>query len=264
MEKKFKSFIPMDIVKSDDGEWKIRGLASTASRDRQGEVILQDGLDLTPIYQKRGVFNWDHNKDVSNTVGLIDKAERTDQGLVVEGRLFKNHDKAKSIYQIMTSLGKSDRGRLGMSVEGAIKERSGPDGKIIKKAVINAVALTMNPVNTDTFVDLAKSMGAESIEFSEEYSLGVCEDLQKALSVGGAAATSTPAQLSGGDALSMEEFGDRKKKKKLKKMDSEMAKSSILTALEVLQTMYPDHSKTELWEVFKDRLNQKFPDLELN
>jgi hypothetical protein len=271
METVFKAIIPVEIDKSStEGEWKIRGLASTSSRDQQGEVVLQEGLDISPIEQKKGYFNFDHKVGPENMVGLIDGGRKTPEGFFVEGRLFKNHDKAKALYQIMSSLGKSDRGRVGMSVEGVIRERAGQDGKIIKRAMIKAVALTMNPVNQDTYVDIAKSLNAEGIDMEESFNLGVSEDLSnvlseevhKALGVSSAYATSTPAQLEGGDALAQESLDSKKKKKKkLKKMDATMAKSMIGTVLEKLQILYPDFSRTQLFELFKDRLNQRFPDL---
>lgn len=270
MDQVFKAIIPVELEKgSEEGEWKIRGLASTNSKDRQGEIVLQDGLDLSPIHQKRGVFNWDHKSGPENMIGFIDGARKTVDGLLVEGRLLKNHDKAKAIHQIMSSLGKSDRGRVGMSVEGVIQERIGEDKKIIKKAIIKAVALTLNPVNEDTYVDLAKSLGTEAISFEESYPLAITEDMQKSLTedfqkdlgVSGAYATSTPAQLEGGDALSMESLDHKKKKKKLKKMDSIMAKSLVGDVLNRIQTLYPEYSRVQLWEIFKDRLNRKFPDL---
>lgn len=258
----FKTFIPAELEKGNqDGEWRIRGLASTSNKDRQGEIVSQDGLDLSPIFKKRAVFNDNHKPGIENVVGIIDGAKKTEQGLVLEGRLFKNHDKAKAIYQIMNSLGKEDRGRLGLSVEGTIKERAGEDGKLIKRAVISACAITMSPVNEDTYVDLAKSLGTDNLDFSEMAQLAIDEDLNKSLGVGSAYATSTPAQLTGGDALAQEGFGDKKKKKKLKPLTSIMAKSMISEVLTKLQVLYPEYSRTELWEAFKDRLNKRFPGL---
>lgn len=262
MDRVFKAIIPVELEKSkEEGEWKIRGLASTSTRDRQGEIVMQDGLDLSPLDQKRGVFNWDHKPGPENLVGFIDGAKKTADGLVVEGRLLKNHDKAKAIHQIMSSLSKEDRGRMGMSVEGVIQERMGEDKKIIKKAVIKAVALTLNPVNEQTYCDLAKSLGTENIDFSESFQLAMTDEiLKKDLGVGSAYATSTPAQLTGGDALAQESL-DHKKKKKLKKMDAVMAKSLMGDVLNRIQSLYPEYSRVQLWEIFKDRLNRKFPDL---
>ena len=287
--KSFSIILPAELEKSADGEWKVRGLASSASRDQQGEVILQNGMDLSPIDQKRGVLNWDHQKGPENTVGILDGYKKTDRGLYIEGRLFKNHGKAKAIHEIMSSLSKSDVGRMGLSVEGKILERGGKDGKVIKKCVISAVALTMNPVNQDSHVDLVKSMtGADEMEISSveptEDSL-VNEDqpvftskqviqlLAKALAAGNAY-TKIPEDRSGGEALSMEDLdSDPKaevakpeekqelKKKKPKKMSKEMYKSQIGVLLDKIQVLYPRVSKDLLWVCIKDRLNKKFPEL---
>lgn len=108
-DKKFNIIVPTELVKGDDGDWKIMGLASTASRDLQGEVIDQSGLDLTPIDMKKGIFNWDHKKGPENTIGVIDSYRKSKDGLWLQGRLLKNHSKAKAVYEIMTSLNKADR-----------------------------------------------------------------------------------------------------------------------------------------------------------
>src|SRR5262249_5681676 len=127
---------------------------------------------------------------------------------------------------------------------GIIKKRSGDDGKTISKATITKCALTMNPVNTDTYADLVKSLSAGEVEFEGDLlndsilpekgiekldekilSKGplftaeqVIELLQKALSVGAEYATTPPAQLSGGAALAQEDL-DAKKRKQCKDCD---------------------------------------------
>lgn len=179
---KFKSFIPAELVKGEKNEWRIRGLASTKTRDLQGEIVDVDGLNLSVLEKRAGVFNWDHGKGPENTVGVIDSVQRKNGQLHLGGYLFQKHDKAKSIYQVMESLKEQDRGRMGLSVEGIIHER---DGKIIKKATLTACALTLSPVNTDTYVDLAKSLGATAELDSTIGYLEVAPDLEKALSVGG-------------------------------------------------------------------------------
>ena len=240
--------MPAELSKAEDGEWRVRGLASTASRDQQGEIMLQDGMDLTPIDKKKGILNWDHKKGPENTLGVLDGYTRSPEGLYIEGRLFKNHDKAKAAYQIMSSLGKSDYGRMGLSVEGSIKERAGKDGQIIKRSVITGVALTMNPVNSDTYVDLTKSMTSDETDFeinsSEEASAisgsgsepdsasseaqsplftseQVLELMTKALAVGGEQATTTPSERSGGAALAQEDLDKKKAKKAYKSEENE-------------------------------------------
>lgn len=293
----FKIVLPAEITKSSDGEWRIRGLASTSTRDRQGEVILQDGIDASPIDEGRGILNWDHHRDPENIVGTLDSYKKSAQGLVVEGRLFQKHDKAKAIYQIMSSLNKGDRGKMGMSVEGAIIERAGKDGKIIKKCKINAVALTMNPVNTDSYVDLAKSLNTSEIEFDATKE-GIVEEshkeepiftatqvlqiVEKALTAG-AGYTKAPTERSGGEALSRESIDDKikqqnlasiidedensptkkenPKKKKLKPLTKALYKASLVELFENIQKLYPNTPKDTLWEAVKDRLNESFPEI---
>lgn len=289
-ESKFQFVLPAQFTKADNGEWKIRGLASTGSKDLQGEIIDQNGLDLTPIDMKKGILNWDHKKGPENTIGVIDKYKKSSEGLWLEGRLFKNHSKAKAVHEIMSSLNKADTGRMGMSVEGIIKERAGKDGKVIKKAIIHSCALTMNPVNTDTYASLIKSMS--EVEFEPDEAVApapevVAEDntadqpmfstnqvlsiVEKALSVG-AGAMAAPADRTGGDALvqsNMKEEDKKKKKddkeacdsikKSLKKMDAELYKSNMINLLDSLQKLYPEYSRSEIWEAVRDRMETTFP-----
>lgn len=289
VEKPFKFNLPAEIRKSSDGEWVVEGVASTASRDRQGEVILQDGIDTTPIDEGRAFFNWDHQKGPDNILGPIDSYRRDDGRFIVKGRLFKNHSKAKAVHEIMSSLSKNDRGRMGMSVEGKILERD-KDGKTIKRCQINAVALTMNPVNQDSFANLAKSLNAvQEVDFNTDqpdaegatkeptFTMDeVMQFVKKALSVGTGYADKPAGELSGGDALAQEDLDKKKKeaeekeeekaldkeekKKKIKRMDKKMYKSQMVEILNKLQELYPTSSRVELWEAVKDRLNKRFTD----
>lgn len=313
MKDTFKFIVPADIEKSSDGEWRVRGLASTGNMDQQGETIIQKGIDLSPIDNKKGILNWDHQKGPENTLGILDGYNQTKNGLQIEGRLFKNHTKAKAVKEIMDSLGEGDRGRMGLSVEGQIIERDPNDHTIIKKCRINAVALTMNPVNVGTYADVVKSMNAaEAIEFNATEENIVEEDrgapiftadqvveiVKKALGVG-AGYTQAPADLSGGDALATSDMeSDKKKLKKkqgvpkgvdpakhercvrdvkkqpgvknpyaicnasLKKGNSEFFTKGMTETLDKLQILYPDNSRSELWETLKDRLSTKYPEFE--
>ncbi len=285
MNNDFKFVIPAELSKGADGEWKVAGLASTSSVDRQGEIIIPGGIDATPIAKGKGFFNWDHDNSPENTVGVLDSYRKSEQGMYVEGRLFKNHTRAKAIYEIMTSLNKGDAGRVGMSVEGKIIERDPNNPSIIRRCLIKNVALTMSPVNQDTFADIVKSMsGSSDVEFdstgtpsevpatagqtkAEEPMFSTTQVLsiiEKALSIG-AGNSAPPAERSGGDALSMESMDkDEEKKKvpaKMKKSSKGLYKSQMIEMVDKLQTLYPDNTRSEIWEAVKDRLATKFPDL---
>lgn len=224
----FKFVVPAELSKGEDGEWRVRGLASTGAIDQQGETLIQKGIDLSPIDRKRGILNWDHGKGPENTIGILDGYNRTSKGLYIEGRLFKNHSKAKAVREIMESLGSGDHGRMGLSVEGKIIERDPSNPLVVRKCQISAVALTMNPVNTDTFADIVKSMNAaESLEIDAQETTTIDDTssestftatqvlaiVQKALSTGSGVA-SAPNLRQGGDALAQESLDEKKKKEK--------------------------------------------------
>lgn len=280
----FNFVMPAELVKSDDGSWKVAGLASTSNRDLQGEVLLPDGMDLSPVDSGKGLINWDHKMTgPEDIIGSLDSYSKTSSGLYITGRLFKNHAKAQAVHGILSSLSKADKGKMGISVEGRIVERDSRDPRIVKKCKISAIALTMSPVNSDTYADLVKSFGNSELDFDstkesmeaitstvtnpEEPTFTtkqVMSLIAKALAVGDASAIKPPAERSGGDALAQEslesEVVDAKEpKKKLKKMEKALYKSVLETMLNKIQVLYPENTRAELWTALKDRLNTKFP-----
>lgn len=284
MSDTFKFVIPAEIQKGKDGEWRVAGIASTSSVDRQGEIIIPEGIDATPIAKGKGFFNWDHDNSPENTVGVLDSYKKSSNGMYVEGRLFKNHSRAKAVYEIMSSLNKGDAGRIGMSVEGKVLERDSKNPAIIKRCLIKNVALTMNPVNQDTFADIVKSMsGSAELEFEStgtpEVVLAqdgvsqpvvkseapvftteqVLSIVEKALSIG--AANQAPGSKTGGDALTQESLDKKPEPKKLKKKDKQMFKSEMVGILDKLQVLHPEASRQQLWDALQNRMLAQFSDL---
>lgn len=284
--------MPADIIKSDDGEYKIGGLASTEHFDLQGESLIQKGIDLTPVDQGRGFFNFDHSNKPEDILGTIDGYKQGTGGLYVHGKLFKGHQRAEAVYSIMKAMNERKKGAVGMSVEGKILERDPINPKIIKKCQIKNVAITFNPVNPNTYASLVKSMSVANIEFDatkeniENYeiesqlnkadeptftSAQVVAMVQKALGLS-ANQNMAPADRSGADALAPSGFEPKKKEKKkeerkeakMRKMTKSLYKSSLNEVLTQLQVLYPEVSRSVLWEAVKDRLSTKFPDLHEN
>lgn len=181
----FKFNVPIDIVKSEnsevESEWRIGGYASTSTEDRQGDEILQKGLDFSD-FVNFGWLNYDH--DNSKIVGYPDKDKcRIDKkGFYVEGTLLRGVELAKSIWETAIALKKSGAPRhLGFSVEGKILKRN-ELGKIVKAKVYN-VAVTANPVNpTCTWDALVKSFTDQESEI-DRYSLEE-NDIEKSLEAG--------------------------------------------------------------------------------
>ena len=168
----FNFFMPVDIVKSkaedsnSNEEMRIAGYASTADKDRQGETLMQKGLDFSDFVDY-GYFNWDH--DNTKILGYPDKAKTKmdSHGLYVEGILL-NTPLAKSIWETAVALKKSNAPRkLGFSVEGKTLQRDS-EGKILKAKIYN-VAITNVPVNVNaTFDALCKSFSSELLDKSME------------------------------------------------------------------------------------------------
>ena len=283
----FKFVVPATLEKSKEGKWIVRGLASAEVADRQGETIIQKGIDLSPIDQKRGFLNWDHDNSPESTVGLLTGYKRDNGKTYIEGELFQKHDRARAVHSIMESLEEHGSQAMGLSVEGKIVERDPINPKIIRKCLVKNVALTLNPIFSDSNVSLVKSFNAaESIEFDSDganlvdsinlkietkeeptfTSSQVLDIVQKAMAMS-PAQNVAPESRSGADALVTENLekecsntqeNPKKKKKKMKSMEKSMYKSLMLDVLDQLQVLYPEYSRSMLWNAFKDRIEAKY------
>lgn len=163
----------MELAKSDnssDEDRLVRGLASCETVDVQGEVILQKGMDCSPAL-KSGWVNWDHMPGPENLIGIPLKIEIADIqqhpvmsksglkgiGCYAEARLLKGHARAEAVWSLLKSVGGSGRG-LAWSVQGSVLERSGSSNNYLARTVIRHLAITHQPVQTDSFAELAKSL----------------------------------------------------------------------------------------------------------
>lgn len=170
----FSFCLPFDVLKSTNAqsdECRIGGYASTSSEDRQGDEIVQKGLDYED-FVNYGWFNFDH--DNTKILGYPDKAKcKIDShGFYVEGTLLKGVPLAESIWETAIALQKSGTNRkFGFSVEGKILKRDSL-GKIVKARVYN-VAITPNPVNTTcTWDALVKSFTTDTEEIDKALEAG--------------------------------------------------------------------------------------------
>lgn len=165
-ENTFECWVPAQavIVKGGkDGADKtgkrwIQGIASTSTRDLQGEIVEQNGIDFS-YFIKHGYFNNDHRPGFENKVGQPTECRITKNGLWVKGFLFENHKVADSIWELMHALDSSSANRkIGFSIQGKVKRRAGTS---IKECWIQDVAITPAPVNTTTWAEIAKSLSAQ-------------------------------------------------------------------------------------------------------
>lgn len=163
----FNFFVPLDVEtteKSSDKLIRIRGIASTPNKDLQGEIVSQKGLDISNLVEGKGLFNLDHGKGMENVIGKIDKAKLTKDGLLVEGYLFPDVEKAKVVKNIMRGLKKGDERRMQFSIEGKVLKR---EGKKIERAKVTNVALTLQPINDNTYAEFAKSFADSSPDLQD-------------------------------------------------------------------------------------------------
>jgi hypothetical protein len=167
----FSCFVPMQqvVVKGGpDGADKsgkrwIQGIASTDGRDLQGEILEQNGIDLT-YFLKHGYFNDDHKSGPEFKVGQPTEAKLTKNGLWVKGFLFKNPNsteetRADYYWNLMNQLQASGSDRkVGFSIQGKVIRRNGTK---IEKCWIQDIAITTQPVNVATWAEIAKSLSTQ-------------------------------------------------------------------------------------------------------
>ncbi len=172
----------VDLIKGSDEEdspnWKIGGYASTEALDRQGESVLQKGLDFKEFI-KHGWYNDNHQQHTAAAVGIPEMAEfKKGKGWYTEGYLLKHVQRARDIFNLAKAIVGTPR-RLGFSIEGKILQRL---GNRIVRALIRNVAITNSPVNTDCTWGVLEKSWASDVE-------------SKALSVGHARTPSTGGRV---------------------------------------------------------------------
>jgi len=156
----FHFFVPVEMVKSTTPEkdWVIQGLASTAHRDLQEEIVIQNGIDYS-YFIKKGYINDDHKEGPEHKVGEPLDCKITKAGLWIKARLFKGQERATHWWKLIKSLEESDSKRkVGFSIQGKITRRQ---GKTIMKCWLQDVAITASPVNTNTWAEIVKSLNGQ-------------------------------------------------------------------------------------------------------
>lgn len=162
---RFNFFVPIELEKAGNGEkMKIKGIASTADKDTQGETLIPAGFDLKR-FLTQGFLNWNHTSktDPTSIVGEPTTAKITKDGhLYIEGELYSDSPKAKEVWDLAKVLEKSgSKRRLGFSIEGVALERDFMNPKIVRKAEITGCAITPTPVNMNTVMEIAKGFDNE-------------------------------------------------------------------------------------------------------
>ncbi len=143
------------------GKWFIAGIASTNSLDEDNEFIEPSPqiIDDTYLLNKRGKTLWGHsfnpNFSPNCIIGKPIKREFSDKGYWVQSELYEWKDFSK---QIISDLQHPEGIKIyGQSLEGR-KVKDIFDPRKIVKAYIYNIAIDCNPKNSDTTVQLLKSL----------------------------------------------------------------------------------------------------------
>lgn len=162
----------------------IECIASTPDKDIAGETLDIAGADISPLTDKRGYLNSDHNNDFAHTVGKVLEAKKImkaedcttptqikywqevkkpfiwAKGELYDGVGHKEADAIASIYKFY--MAKNEAPPIKISVEGKTLER---DGNNLKRTLIKGLALTLAPCNRKTkseVTQITKSMGVDA------------------------------------------------------------------------------------------------------
>lgn len=181
MDKSATSFtIGMPLMKSERSatdEWGICGMASCESRDLQNEIIVQKGIDCTPAVE-RGWINWDHGRGAGDQIGIptvleiariedhpvMRKSGQHGWGLYAEAILLKGVKQAEDAWVLLNAL--KDVGemrRLSWSIQGRAVERDTLN-RSVNKSELYHLALTHQPIQTESFAQVIKSLSTTSAE----------------------------------------------------------------------------------------------------
>lgn len=158
-------FNPLDYPIGNDRRYEkmiFEGLASDASEDAEGESMEPNGF-IIDRFLKHGLINLDHlttRSPINKSrfwIGNPISAKVSNNKFYVKCQLWKKSPEARAFYDKALEMKESGANRKpGFSIEGKALERDKNNPKKIKKALITNVAMTMTPVNANTYADLVK------------------------------------------------------------------------------------------------------------
>ena len=241
----FSFFTPIQLEKgkSEAGVtvMKMKGIASTNSKDEDGEVLDPNGFDLS-YFMKSGYMNWNHqtNQNPLAIIGRPTKSSIENGQMKLECELFDYNPLAKDVYKLGEVLQKSGGG-LGFSIEGKVVERDEKDPTKVLKAKITGCAITANPKNKDSVAEIVKGYDGNDLTLIKSmysaYDNKSEDEKEKAMSTQSAAAI-VPESLEKED----KDLTSKKKKKKL------FSKSEVIFKL---TKAFPDNTGRQIGDIFK-------------
>lgn len=168
----FKSLATEKETKEGVINYQIGGCISTEQLDKQGEEIIQKGIDFA-TYAPYRRLKWEHDNSPKANIGFAEKIELRKGGVTyMNARIFAQpgtpqykvaQEAVGDIQNILAynSMYPKNKKDLGFSVEGGKLAKSGTK---VTKSIVTNVVLTTCPINTGAVVDFFKSFiaGTES------------------------------------------------------------------------------------------------------
>lgn len=224
----------------------IDGIAGNGAVDSSGEILNVEGADITELLEGKGMLNWEHSAKADDMVGKIVYAKKIMEPsdctterqkmyfeksrgpfIYIVGELFDEEENPGAIAiasMVRYAKNKKESLLVGYSVEGSTLER---DDNILNRSVIRRVSITLRPCNKASIAGFVEDPSSvkkaepmlfevDSPIYSGESTLykeikDDLEALHKTLTASGS--NVAPSNLSGGAALSIENFAGKNRLK---------------------------------------------------
>jgi len=142
----------------------INGLASDNSEDLQGETLEPKGFEINE-FLTGGLINLEHyttrKGDSQYWIGEPIDAHVKGDEFFIKSKLWKARDLARNFWDTLIVMKESgSKRKAGYSIEGQKKGTDPNNKKRITKAKIKHCAVTFSPVNSNSWLDIAKGQQA--------------------------------------------------------------------------------------------------------
>lgn len=206
MKPEIKTF-EFKIEDADARKGVIRGFASTFGNVDLGSDIVDQGAFKKTLQENKGLVPILADHDPSKQIGWNVRAEETEKGLYVEGKLdLENNEKAREKYGLIKTaleLGANMGLSIGYGVVKALPDKERPSVRRLKELKLYEYSVVTFPMNTSAMVTAAKSwredMGKKEfieaiLDSSKSRGMNTYE-LIEALQSYGAAVPNDPSEL---------------------------------------------------------------------
>lgn len=163
MKPEIKTF-SLKIEDADSQKGIIRGFASTFGNIDLGDDIVDTGAFKKTIKESKGIFPILADHDPAKQIGWNVRAEETEKGLFVEGKLNLEGNLGKEKYALIKQaleLGAPMGLSIGYGVIKAMPDAERPSVRRLKELKLYEYSVVTFPMNTQAMVTAAKTWNAD-------------------------------------------------------------------------------------------------------